>query len=646
MLRILSRKSPLAIVQVREILRSLGDPPAETVLLDTFGDVNKGLSLLEGQRPDFFTDSIDRALLDGAGDCAVHSAKDLPWPLTAGLELAALTARADGSDSLVSVGNLTLSELPRGSRVATSSALRRESILARRPDLQIVSLRGTIGERLAYLDKGEADAVIVATCALTRLGLESRISEKLDFDTHPLQGMLAVVVRKGDPSAYARFAPIDSRLHYGKVWIVGSGPGDPSLLTAKGAHALSRAQVLVYDDLASREIVQSSRAEMIYVGKRKGRHSVSQDEINDALYRKALEGKRVVRLKGGDPFVFGRLGEELEYLGSRHIPVEVIPGVSSFQAAAAEALMPLTQRGKSDRVSLITAHRAEGAEGNAETRAVFMGASAKDELPGILRSSGDEGSRRVCLARNASRPDAKVEIAEIGDLASASLESPLMILSGNTVPAVLPRRVLHVGLDPVEPAIDGVICHYPLIATQPIFGAKMPEGGFDAVILTSRVGAKLFLERFGIPDVPIVAIGDGTEEEIVLHGGTVAAKPPHADSDSLDAMIRAQGAWETFLYPCSAASRNALHENPSVRPFALYRTVSREREPIDLSSYSAIVISSPSACDAFCETFGSFPPHAVIYVHGRKTKARLISRGAAEDRIIQIPGKNKGARDE
>ncbi len=145
----------------------------------------------------------------------------------------------------------------------------------------------------------------------------------------------------------------------GKVYLVGAGPGDPGLLTVKGRDLLSKAEVVIYDRLASPKLLSMTRpdAQLIYVGKRIGKHAVSQSEINRLLVKHGLEGKMVVRLKGGDPFIFGRGGEEAEELVKHCIPFEVVPGVSSAIAAAAYSGIPITHRCCAASLAIITGHR-------------------------------------------------------------------------------------------------------------------------------------------------------------------------------------------------------------------------------------------------------------------------------------------------
>ena len=171
----------------------------------------------------------------------------------------------------------------------------------------------------------------------------------------------------------------------GNVILVGAGPGDPGLLTVKGREALAQAEVVVYDRLISPAILAMipEGAEAIDVGKRAARHTVPQREINQILLRKAQEGKHVVRLKGGDPFVFGRGGEELEILAENGIDFQVIPGVTSAVAAAAYAGIPVTHRDCCSSLHIVTGHRREGKALDINFRALVQGGGTLVFLMGV-----------------------------------------------------------------------------------------------------------------------------------------------------------------------------------------------------------------------------------------------------------------------
>lgn len=200
-IRIGTRPSPLALKQVGEIIRIFWLKNFEVKTFNTSGDRDKKILISKIEGSDFFTDAIERALLRNEIDCAIHSAKDLPDKLPAGLKIAVLTEAIDSSDALVSKNNLKLNELPLNAKIGASSIRRKEQLKKFRSDFQLIDIRGNVDDRLKKFESNGFDGLIVATCALIRLGLENRIAERLPveiFKPHPLQGSLAVVVRKND----------------------------------------------------------------------------------------------------------------------------------------------------------------------------------------------------------------------------------------------------------------------------------------------------------------------------------------------------------------------------------------------------------------------------------------------------------------
>lgn len=195
-IRIIARESRLSKIQVEEFMQKFPEVKFEVEYISSFGDKNQKISLLNGEAPDdMFTRELDRAILDYRADIAVHSAKDLPTQLADGLKVVALYEAFDKTDSLVSRDHRKLADLPAGSKIGTSSPLRKKELLAIRPDIEIVGIRGCIEDRVNQVRSGKIDAAIVATCALKRLGMESEITEILPFATHPMQGRLAVTGR-------------------------------------------------------------------------------------------------------------------------------------------------------------------------------------------------------------------------------------------------------------------------------------------------------------------------------------------------------------------------------------------------------------------------------------------------------------------
>ncbi len=199
----------------------------------------------------------------------------------------------------------------------------------------------------------------------------------------------------------------------GKVYLVGAGPGDPGLITVKGLACLKQADVVVYDRLVDESILHEARsdAEKIYVGKASDHHTLEQGMINQLLIQKAREGKVVVRLKGGDPFVLGRGGEEANALAENGIPFEVVPGVSSAVAVPAYAGIPVTHRGVASSVTIITGHKAS--EGN-EPRIAWDKLSAGTDTLVILMGLGNLAYVVDQLIKNNKSPSTPVAVITHG----------------------------------------------------------------------------------------------------------------------------------------------------------------------------------------------------------------------------------------
>jgi uroporphyrin-III C-methyltransferase len=232
----------------------------------------------------------------------------------------------------------------------------------------------------------------------------------------------------------------------GQVWLVGAGPGDPELLTIKALKALQAAQVVVHDGLVSDDILElaPASARRISVAKRKSRHSYSQDEINRMLVAFALEGLNVVRLKGGDPFIFGRGGEELEACREAGVDCHIVPGVTAALAASASAGAPLTHRGSAQAVTFVTGHAAKGGEPDLDwdslaranqTVVIYMGLSMAAPIAARLMAAGRAGATPALIVENASRADERRLVTTLAGLAeaAASLNGPALLIVGEAM---------------------------------------------------------------------------------------------------------------------------------------------------------------------------------------------------------------------
>lgn len=251
----------------------------------------------------------------------------------------------------------------------------------------------------------------------------------------------------------------------GSVVLVGAGPGDPGLVTLNALRALNEADVILHDRLVSAEVLRLSRrdATRIEVGKSAGRHSVSQDQIHALMLEHARQGKRVVRLKGGDPFVFGRGGEELEFLRAHDIPYEVVPGITAAVACAAYAGIPLTHRDHAQSLRLVTAHCRDSLDTldwaslaqDKQTLAVYMGVAGLDKLRERLLLAGVSPALPFALVENGSRPQQRVVTGRLADLPDTArlhqVQSPALLILGEV--AALAQELHWFGAAPLPAAV-------------------------------------------------------------------------------------------------------------------------------------------------------------------------------------------------
>ena len=307
--------------------------------------------------------------------------------------------------------------------------------LARFADSYRAAVRGAIGNPdsrrrfwEAFFDGPEAQAVVDGEEERARTGMLDKINR---------------------PSAHPTTA--------GSVSLVGAGPGDPDLLTLRAFRRLQDAEVIVFDDLVGPQVLDLARrdAERIYVGKRQGRHSRTQAEINALVAEHAAAGQRVVRLKGGDPFVFGRGGEEVEALTAAGHTVEVVPGITAAAGCAAIAGIPLTHRDHASAVTFISGRGREGAPdpdwtalaGGRQTVVIYMGVGAAATIAGRLIEAGRSPSTPVAVIENGTLPQQRILYSTLDGLGALvgerGVQTPSLIVIGEVV--ALAQRQPDVG---------------------------------------------------------------------------------------------------------------------------------------------------------------------------------------------------------
>jgi len=227
------------------------------------------------------------------------------------------------------------------------------------------------------------------------------------------------------------------RIAPGWVWLVGAGPGDPGLITALGLSAIADADVILYDALVDESLLALAGGEKIYAGKRAGVRSCKQDEISDLLVSLAKEGKRVLRLKGGDPFVFGRGGEEAQALARAGVPFRIVPGITAGIGGLAYAGIPVTHRDTNHAVTFITGHGIDGkltkldwgaVSRGAPTLVLYMARKFAGEIAQDLMEAGRAPHEPAAIVANAARPDQQVILTTLGGLAAAAENAPALAI--------------------------------------------------------------------------------------------------------------------------------------------------------------------------------------------------------------------------
>lgn len=371
----------------------------------------------------------------------------------------------------------------------------------------------------------------------------------------------------------------------GKVWLVGAGPSDPGLFTLKGRQVLEDAEVVVYDALVGPGILAMipDTAETINVGKRSSHHTMRQEQISEVLAEKALEGKRVVRLKGGDPFLFGRGGEELEVLVREGVPYEVVPGVTSAIAVPAYQGIPVTHRDFCSSVHIITGHKREGEAYNIDFEALvrtkgtlvfLMGVSSlgaicdgllkagiRPEMPAALLARGTTAAQNRIVATVATLPEtvarhgaitpAIIVVGEVCALADEFSWAEKRVLGGVRVFVTRPKelagtlslRLRKLGAEVVE---------IPAIQTKAREGGAFAEAldtvdAFDWIVFTSPTGVRIFFEEMKRKKLDVrrlaktrfAVIGSGSEKELEKYGFYGDLMPEVYDGEHLGMALAA-----------------------------------------------------------------------------------------------------------
>ena len=484
----------------------------------------------------------------------------------------------------------------------------------------------------------------------------------------------------------------------GKVYIIGAGPGDPGLLTLKAVKCLEKSDVIVYDYLVSPDILNYARkdARLVYVGKKGGHHTVPQDELNRILVKEASEGNVVARLKGGDPFIFGRGGEEAEVLFEAEIPFEIIPGITSAIAVPAYAGIPLTHREHTSTVAFVTGHEDPkkdqsridwGKLSGMETIVFLMGVK---NLPQIVRSlleNGRSPDTPVAMIRWGTTPDQFTLSGTLGDIAGLAekkkVTPPAIFVVGEVVGLrktlnwfetkplfgrgiVITRPEEQAGeLASLLSAEGARIIHFPAIkivspeSFDDFDRALENIEHYDWIIFTSANGVRFFFNRLAemgkdvrdLKGIKICTIGPATQSAIEKRGIAVDIVPEEFISEGVVEAFKGEDMQNArVLLPRAEIARDVIPEGlrklgARVDVAVSYRTVDSGRDGGELErlikegKVDVITFTSPSTVNNFITIMGknlNLPENIRIACIGPVTEKAAEKAGFTVD-IMQGP---------
>ena len=651
-----ARGSNLSFAQAKNGLRfiaySVKGFKADLIAFETPGD--RDLSTpIERSAPDFFTRDLDEAVRDGRIDFAIHSAKDLPEPIADDLDWFWLPEREDPRDCWVvrkaDEGIFGKAVRNRAVRIGASSERRSGYAKKRFPKAKLLPIRGAIDSRLTQLAEGRYDAVLMAMAGLKRLfpewGKGCLPFSSGELSVIPIavaelpppegQGRLAVVYRKGN----VRMNGI-RRTFMKAVRFTSAGIGRADTMTVRAVRDIDEADVVLADELSGAS-GEGRDVEWIDVGKRCGAHSKLQPEITRLICDEVRKGKRVVRLKGGDAGLFGRLSEEVEALDELDIPYVVRPGVSALTAATTPNGLLLTKRGEANGFMASTPR----SSGTKIPQVFFMATRMAREM---LRSFPPE--ERYAMVWDAYGPNECVETGLCGNPQLGDDPSPGLLVVGyagtpfgrkkvlvTCSETIMPRAVCMLedkGLSPVE---------WPMISLNLSDGvARRIEGlesRYDAVVLTSPVAVRMFFsawkgDRRHLPE--IWTCGAGTDAELRKYGLSSDIMP--SDDFSANGLIarlklesgRLEGKRVLRLRSAKASRIVAAairRMGAKVDDVVLYRNEPVVRDGIPLLECAAVFFASSSAVECFVAQYGAKTLASMeIYVIGEPTRNALPPR--------------------
>jgi uroporphyrinogen III methyltransferase / synthase len=478
----------------------------------------------------------------------------------------------------------------------------------------------------------------------------------------------------------------------GIVYLVGAGPGDPALLTRRALELIAAADAIVYDRLIPAGALDGAPpgCELLYAGKRPGEASMTQEEINSLLVELAGQGKTVVRLKGGDPFVFGRGGEEARALAGAGVPFEVVPGVTAGVAAPAYAGIPVTDRDSASAVAFVTGHEDPDKPGSAldwdalarfpGTLVLYMGVSKLPSIVERLTAAGRDPDEPAAVVASGTLPGQRTVGGRLADIAErareADLAAPAVAVIGPTAGlretlAWMERRPLHGQVVAVTRAraqasrlaarlreLGAQVVEAPAIRIEPRSVELPALDGYNLLCLTSPNGVRLLfdalaasgLDARALAGITVAAIGSVTAAELRRHGVRADVVPRESLAEALVKELESVPvAGSRVLVARAAEARDVLvdalrERGAEVDVLALYDTVAESLSPEaieELGRATYVTFTSSSTVRFFLEAGGAVPEAARVVSIGPVTSAAAREQGLevhAEARQHDVEG--------
>jgi uroporphyrinogen III methyltransferase/synthase len=449
----------------------------------------------------------------------------------------------------------------------------------------------------------------------------------------------------------------------GKVYLVGAGPGDFELITLKGYKLICQADVILHDHLIPAELLQltKTQAEVIPVGKFASRHTMPQDRINALLIEKAQTHEIVVRLKGGDPFVFGRGGEEAEACAEAGVDFEVVPGITSALAVPSYAGIPPTHRDFTPNVAIVTGHRKDEKEieiPKAGTIIFLMGVSNIQKIVKSLLETGWSPQAKIAAVENGTFYNQRVITGTLESFVQtvrdAGLRTPAIFIVGKVVELRekldwfgKKPTILVLGTHPERYTHLGTIVHRPIVKCVGLKDNLQLDGrlkdlkGFDWLVFTSANAIRFFfarLHRMGFDTralgaMKVAAIGQATAQRLVDFG-ILADLIPDTESSAglLEEFRKLDMKNKRVLLPRAAVASSELPQGlielgAAVEEMPIYQTIEMEPADVDFEHIDQILFTSGSTVRAFSKKFGRIPPHIKVYCLGRPTQKETVKYG-------------------